>query len=600
MVGIKSEKYTEVFSVNEQILKTVINQADVLSVNDFINYNSNIINNYKAVCFVRVLGVNNTILSDIQNMDNCLGEMTYNGRGVYIRISELPKALSFSETNYYSECYEEWINSNKTIVTVNSTLHNQAMQRILSIGCNEAVAVFEKIGSSANSSIIKNFVVKLMFWFDCLFNGAINSTDQNSTVKIVAENISKKHEYLFFYMLVKMGFNILLIQSKCDISGELENLNLSKKFTLGNFNDVLIPKYIPQKRCADFSASPAIPVVSCNNQASQNFTSTSPTTSDGKIVVKIPERNRSKSSNPNTNINNTVVNSAVPTSVPPMQNMQTSNGKIVMKIPERNRSKSSNLNTNRNNTVVNSAVPTSVPPVQSTRTPDGKIVMKIPERNRSNRSSNSFNMPYTSQPVHNSTNIQSSITQEKNYEELASLAKSVVMIGIYDKKGEMIASGSGIMISRKGYILTNNHVARSGCFYSVRIEDDEEIYTSYELIKYNQLLDLAVLRINRELNPIPVYKGNKDLVRGQKVVAIGSPLGLFNSVSDGIISGFRNIRDIEMIQFTAPISSGSSGGAVLNMYGEVIGISTAGIDEGQNINLAVGYKYINPFIQGFI
>lgn len=555
MVGIKSEKYTEVFSVNEQILKTVINQADVLSVNDFINYNSNIINNYKAVCFVRVLGVNNTILSDIQNMDNCLGEMTYNGRGVYIRISELPKALSFSETNYYSECYEEWINSNKTIVTVNSTLHNQAMQRILSIGCNEAVAVFEKIGSSANSSIIKNFVVKLMFWFDCLFNGAINSTDQNSTVKIVAENISKKHEYLFFYMLVKMGFNILLIQSKCDISGELENLNLSKKFTLGNFNDVLIPKYIPQKRCADFSASPAIPVVSCNNQASQNFTSTSPTTSDGKIVVKIPERNRSKSSNPNTNINNTVVNSAVPTSVPPMQNMQTSNG---------------------------------------------KIVMKIPERNRNNRSSNSFNMPYTSQPVHNSTNIQSSITQEKNYEELASLAKSVVMIGIHDKKGEMIASGSGIMISRKGYILTNNHVARSGCFYSVRIEDDEEIYTSYELIKYNQLLDLAVLRINRELNPIPVYRGNKDLVRGQKVVAIGSPLGLFNSVSDGIISGFRNIRDIEMIQFTAPISSGSSGGAVLNMYGEVIGISTAGIDEGQNINLAVGYKYINPFIQGFI
>ena len=55
-----------------------------------------------------------------------------------------------------------------------------------------------------------------------------------------------------------------------------------------------------------------------------------------------------------------------------------------------------------------------------------------------------------------------------------------------------------------------------------------------------------------------------------------------------------------MIQFTAPISQGSSGGAVLNMYGEVIGISTAEIDAGQNINLAVGYEFINSFIRGFL
>ena len=83
-------------------------------------------------------------------------------------------------------------------------------------------------------------------------------------------------------------------------------------------------------------------------------------------------------------------------------------------------------------------------------------------------------------------------------------------------------------------------------------------------------------------------------------MAIGSPLGFFNSVSDGIISGFRQFEDMDMIQFTAPISSGSSGGALLNMYGEVIGISTAGIDEGQNINLAVSYENINNFAKGFM
>ena len=57
---------------------------------------------------------------------------------------------------------------------------------------------------------------------------------------------------------------------------------------------------------------------------------------------------------------------------------------------------------------------------------------------------------------------------------------------------------------------------------------------------------------------------------------------------------------VNMLQFTAPISHGSSGGAVLNMYGEVIGISTAVFDNGQNINLAVGYEYIQTFVQGFL
>ena len=192
-----------------------------------------------------------------------------------------------------------------------------------------------------------------------------------------------------------------------------------------------------------------------------------------------------------------------------------------------------------------------------------------------------------------------SIKEEKSFEQLAQLASSVVLIAVHDMDGDIIGTGSGIMIGKNGFILTNNHVASGGRFYSVRIEDDEEVYTTTEVIKYNSITDLAVIRINRVLNPIPIYDGKKKLVRGQKVVAIGSPLGLFNSVSDGIISGFRNINDVDMIQFTAPISHGSSGGAVLNMYGEVIGISTAGIDSGQNINLAIGYENIRMFTTGF-
>ena len=133
----------------------------------------------------------------------------------------------------------------------------------------------------------------------------------------------------------------------------------------------------------------------------------------------------------------------------------------------------------------------------------------------------------------------------------------------------------------------------------MRIEEDETIYLTKDVVKYHPELDLAIIKIDRKLNPLAIYQGKKKLVRGQKVVAIGSPLGLFNSVSDGIISGFRKIENVNMIQFTAPISHGSSGGAVLNMQGEVIGISSAGIDKGQNINLAVGYEDILLFARGF-
>ena len=189
--------------------------------------------------------------------------------------------------------------------------------------------------------------------------------------------------------------------------------------------------------------------------------------------------------------------------------------------------------------------------------------------------------------------------QEKSFEELALLAVSVVQIAVHDKSGKVVSTGSGIMIGEKGFILTNHHVASGGYFYSVRIEDDETVYPTDEIIKYNTTTDLAVIRIQKKLKPIPIYDGRKKLVRGQKVVAIGSPMGLFNSVSDGIISGFRTVDRVDMIQFTAPTSHGSSGGAVLNMYGELIGISTAGIDSGQNLNLAIGYENIKMFTNGF-
>lgn len=196
--------------------------------------------------------------------------------------------------------------------------------------------------------------------------------------------------------------------------------------------------------------------------------------------------------------------------------------------------------------------------------------------------------------------LQSQGKQPLEYEELAKVASSIVMIQVLDQNKKCFKTGSGVVINDEGYILTNFHVACEGTYYGIRLEQENEIFYADKLIKYNQLYDLAILKMDRYCKRVPVYQGEKELVRGQKVVAIGSPLGLFNTVSDGIISGFRKLGDNSMIQFTAPISNGSSGGALLDLYGNLIGIITAGFDDGQNLNLAVEHKTIQMFIRGFI
>lgn len=187
-----------------------------------------------------------------------------------------------------------------------------------------------------------------------------------------------------------------------------------------------------------------------------------------------------------------------------------------------------------------------------------------------------------------------------DYETLAGFASSVVMIEVLDEHGDPKSSGSGVLLAPGGIILTNFHVVAGGTSYSVHLENSDAVFETDELLKYHQDFDLALLRLpGCNGKPIPLYQGS-DLVRGQSVFAIGSPLGLFNSVSDGIIAGFRQFESKKMIQFTAPAAPGSSGGALLDRYGFLIGIVTSGFVEGQNLNLAVSYEIIRQFARGFL
>jgi uncharacterized protein (TIGR02145 family) len=154
---------------------------------------------------------------------------------------------------------------------------------------------------------------------------------------------------------------------------------------------------------------------------------------------------------------------------------------------------------------------------------------------------------------------------------------------------EMI--GSGFFIA-EDLIVTNYHVVNGAeevsCFLSN--SSTKYIIDGYiALDKANDLIVLHVLGLKRK----PLIVSKEQVVPGQRVFVLGSPKGLPASISDGLISGLRDFDGTKLIQITAPISPGSSGGPVLNYKGELIGISVAQLAEAQNLNFAIPVIYLH-------
>lgn len=167
------------------------------------------------------------------------------------------------------------------------------------------------------------------------------------------------------------------------------------------------------------------------------------------------------------------------------------------------------------------------------------------------------------------------------------LNPSIVYITVNDKNGNNIGKASGIIVSSDGYILTNYHVINGANSAAVTLSDGTKYQVS-KVVGYDSARDDALLKINTD-NLTPAVLGDSDKINnGDKIYAIGNPEGLVNSISDGIIGSTKRTFDRQSyIQFTAPISPGSSGGALINVAGQVIGVTTAYLKDGQNINLAV-------------
>ena len=175
-------------------------------------------------------------------------------------------------------------------------------------------------------------------------------------------------------------------------------------------------------------------------------------------------------------------------------------------------------------------------------------------------------------------------------EELAARATAAVVL-IQVEVGDRSRQGSGFLVQGDGLILTNHHVIRGATAASVRLSTGD-VYDRVAVLVTDERRDLAILKISGFALPtLPL--GNSDGVRiGSDIVAIGSPLGLENTVSTGIVSGQRNEPEgFRLLQITAPASTGSSGGPVLDRSGHVVGIAASQFRNGQNLNFAVPINY---------
>jgi len=193
-----------------------------------------------------------------------------------------------------------------------------------------------------------------------------------------------------------------------------------------------------------------------------------------------------------------------------------------------------------------------------------------------------------------------SFAQENLPELVRRVKPAIVAIVTYDASGAALTTGSGFFL-RPGQVVTNLHVIRGARRCEVKtLEGKGRIYPVAGLLDVDEEGDLALLSV--EMPPSRSRATQLATLlpeEGEKIFVIGNPLKLEGSVSDGIVSAVRELPNIgKIIQITAPISHGNSGSPVFNLKGQVVGVVTIKVTNGQNINLAIGAARVRQLHAG--
>ncbi len=173
------------------------------------------------------------------------------------------------------------------------------------------------------------------------------------------------------------------------------------------------------------------------------------------------------------------------------------------------------------------------------------------------------------------------LTPQEVYSQVTPSVVSV--LGREDMYSTMASAGTGVIFSSNGYILTNCHVIAGCSMCRILVTNAHGVDEAYDakVVGYDEDVDLAVLKVEAEDLPAAVFGVSDDLRVGDQVYAIGNPLGveLRNTLTDGIISAIDRDMDVDgvqmtLLQTTAALNSGNSGGPLINEYGQVVGINT--------------------------
>ena len=192
------------------------------------------------------------------------------------------------------------------------------------------------------------------------------------------------------------------------------------------------------------------------------------------------------------------------------------------------------------------------------------------------------------------------VTPEPEQEvSLDRVAESVLYLDIYGEDMNLIGNASGFLVNDGSTLVTNYHVVEDAERIMAWTADEREWAVADVLLAYDEVAALAVLRCEDAFTCAPLVLADSDGVKqGQTVYAVGYPLGIANTMSDGIVSArYEDEYGVDIIQTTAAISQGNSGGPLVNSDGYVVGVVCAYYVDGQNLNLAVASDTLSALLE---
>jgi len=176
---------------------------------------------------------------------------------------------------------------------------------------------------------------------------------------------------------------------------------------------------------------------------------------------------------------------------------------------------------------------------------------------------------------------------------------SIVAIITYNREGNILGQGSGFFVNPGGDVVTNYHVLHGAVRAEIRTTEGKEYPVKLVLAEDREgdLIQVSVDIPKETVHPLPIMSALPEV--GERIIVVGTPLGLEKTVSDGIVSAIREVPKMgRIIQITAPISQGSSGSPVINMKGEVVGVVSFFVMLGQNLNFTIPGEKVAELKEG--